>query len=91
MNMATMNLERKELYSFCDLLPEPVIARPVVIAGRGRGLTLALEYQGQRVELTEGGKPLKFSSVDAIMFELDGAPNLDITNIIIETESYWQH
>lgn len=91
MNIATMNLERKELYSFCDLLPEPVIARPVVIAGRGRGLTLALEYKGQRIELIEGGKPLKFKSVDAVMFELDGTPNLDISNILFEMGNYWEH
>ena len=85
------NLERKELYNFCDLLPEPIIARPVVIAVRGRGLTLAIEYEGQRVKLVEDGKPLKFRSVDAVMFELDGAPNLDTNNIVIETNSYWQH
>ncbi len=91
MTEVIMNLERRELYTFCDLLPEPIIARPVVIATRGRGLTLALEFDGQRVKLTENGKPLKFSSFDAVMFELDGAPNLDTSNIVIETSSYWQH
>lgn len=91
MTEAIMNLERRELYTFCDLLPEPIIARPVVIAARGRGLTLALEFDGKRVKLIEDGKPLKFNSVDAVMFELDGAPNLDTNNIVIETNSYWQH
>lgn len=91
MSIATMNLERKELYSFCDHLPKPVVARPVVIAKRGRGLILNLEYDGQRVELVEGGKPLKFKSIDAIMFELDGTPNLDANNIQFEMESYWIH
>lgn len=91
MTNVSMNLERKELYTFCDLLPEPVIARPVVIAVRGRGLTLAIEYEGRRVKLVEDGKPLKFRSFDAVMFELDGAPNLDTNNIVIETNSYWQH
>ena len=62
MDTAIMSLDRQELYSFCDLLPEPIIARPVVTASRGRGLTLALEYQGQRVTLTEGGKPCKTES-----------------------------
>lgn len=52
MDTAIMNLERQELYSFCDLLPESIIARPVVTATRGWGLTLALEYQGQRVTLS---------------------------------------
>lgn len=91
MTTLIMSLERKELYTFCDRLPEPTIAFPVVIATRGVGLTLALEFDGQRVKLTENGKPLKFRSVDAVMFELDGAPNLDTTNIVIETSSYWQH
>lgn len=89
MDTAIMSLDRRELYSFCDHLPEPVIARPVVTARRGRGLTLALEYQGQRVTLTEGGKPFKFCSVDDVMFELDGAPNIDISRLIIETDNYW--
>lgn len=91
MTTVIMSLERKELYTFCDSLPEPIIARPVVIATRGRGLALALEFNGQRVNLIEDGKPLKFNSVDAVMFELDGAPNLDTTNMSIETNSYWQH
>ena len=91
MTNVSMNLERKELYTFCDFLPEPIIANPVVIAARGHGLTLALEYEGQRVILIEDGKPLKFRSIDAIMFELDGAPNLDTNSIVIETNNYWQH
>lgn len=91
MDTVIMTLERQELYSFCDLLPEPIIARPVVTATRGRGLTLALEYQGQRVTLTEGGKPYKFCSVDAVMFELDGAPNVDTARLVIEAANYWQH
>lgn len=91
MNIANMKLEREDLYSFCDFLPEPVMARPVVIAGRERGLTLALEYQGQRVELTEGGKPLKFTTLDAVMFELDGTPNLDTNNIRFDMDNYWKN
>lgn len=91
MDTAIMNLDRQELYSFCDLLPAPIIARPVVTATRGRGLTLALEYQGQRITLTEGGKPCKFRSVDAVMFELDGAPNVDTDRLVIEAAHYWQH
>lgn len=90
MDTAIMNLERQELYSFCDLLPAPIIAQPVITAARGRGLSLALEYQGQRVTLTEDGKPCKFCSVDAVMFELDGAPNVDTARLVIETAKYWQ-
>ncbi len=30
MDTVIMSLERQELYSFCDLLPEPIIARPVM-------------------------------------------------------------
>jgi hypothetical protein len=91
MDTSIMNLEREELYSFCDLLPEPVIARPVATATRGKGLTLALEYEGHRVTITEGGKPYKFHSVDAVMFELDGAPHVDTERLVIETASYWKH
>jgi hypothetical protein len=91
MTTIIMSLERKELYTFCDSLPEPIIARPVLIAKRGRGLVLALEFDGKRVKLIEDGKLLKFNSVDEVMFELDGAPNIDTANISIETNSYWQH
>lgn len=90
MDSQIMNLERDELYDFCDLLPEPIIARPVATATRGRGLTLAIVYDGIRVLLTENGKPCKFSSIDAVMFELDGAPNVDIKRLMIETANYWQ-
>ncbi len=91
MDTVIMNLERQELYSFCDLLPAPIIAQPVITATRGRGLSLALEYQGQRVTLTEDGKPCTFCSVDAVMFELDGAPNVDTARLVIETAKYWQY
>lgn len=49
MDTAIMTLERQELYSFCDLLPEPII------------------------------------------FELDGAPNVDTARLVIEAANYWQH
>ena len=91
MNTAIMHLERKELDTFCDLLPEPIIARPVLVAARWLGLTLVLEFDGQRVELIEDALPLRFCSIDAVIFELDGVPNLDKSNILIETKSYWQH
>lgn len=84
-----MNLDRNELDSFCDHLPEPIIARPVMTPTRGRGMTLSLEYQGQRVTLTENGKPCKFRSVDAVMFELDGVPHVDTSRLVIETATYW--
>lgn len=86
-----MNLDRDELYGFCDNLPAPIIARPVVTATRGGGLTLALEYPGSLVTLTENGKPCKFRSVDEVMFELDGAPHVDTSRLVIEAATYWRH
>lgn len=83
------NIDRQNLYDFCDKLPEPVLARPIVTATRGRGLTLALAIPGGRVTLTEDGKPYKFCSIDEIMFELDGTPNLDTSGLVIETSNYW--
>ena len=44
-------LERRELYAYCENLPAPIIARPVVIASLGRGMALALDCDGQRVTL----------------------------------------
>lgn len=83
------NLDRKNLYAFCDELPEPVLAQPIVTATRGRGLTLAFAYPGGRVTLTEGGKPFKFCSIDEVMYELDGTPNIDTSRLVIETSNYW--
>lgn len=91
MDTVSMNLERGELYSFCDNLPAPIIARPIVTPARGRGMTLSLEYEGQRVTLTEGGKPCRFRSVDAVMFELDGAPHVDTSRLLVEAGNYWRH
>ena len=50
-----------------------------------------LSRSAKGVTLTEGGKPCKFGSVDAVMFELDGAPNVDTARLVIETANYWQH
>lgn len=90
MDTLIMNLERDELYTFCDLLPEPIIAKPVATAIRNRGLTLAIEYDGRRALLTEHGRPCEFKSIDSVMFELDGAPNVDMTHLVIETANYWK-
>jgi hypothetical protein len=90
MDAAIMYLDRDELYHFCDLLPEPIIARPVVTPTRERGMILSLEFEGQRVTLTENGKPYKFRSLDAVMFELDGADNVDTTRLVVEAGNYWK-
>lgn len=91
--MATliMTLERRELDAFCDALPEPIIARPVALASRGRGMALALDCDGQRVTLTDNGQPCNFSTIDAILFELDGAPNVDTSRLEVDLSTYWQH
>ena len=84
-------LERRELYAYCENLPAPIIARPVVIASLGRGMALALDCDGQRVTLTDNGQPCNFSTIDAILFELDGAPNVDTSLLEIDLSTYWQH
>ena len=89
MDASIMNLDRRELYDFCDLLPEPVMARPVVTPVRGRGMALSLDCGGQRVMLTNNGRPCKFASLDAVMFELDGAPNVDTARLVIDVSNYW--
>lgn len=91
--MATqiMTLERRELYAFCEALPEPIIARPVVLASRGRGMALALDCDGQRVTLTDNGLPCNFSSIDAILYELDGTSNVDTSRLEVDLSTYWQH
>jgi hypothetical protein len=87
-----MNLERDELDSFCDGLPEPIVAQPVVktIRGRGRGLELFLKYPGALVRLVEDGVPCVFPSFDMVAFELDGVPNVDISSLMPKT-AYYQH
>lgn len=85
-----INLDRRDLYRFCDGLPAPVLARPVVNATLGRGLTLALDAAGERFVLTEDGKPCKFASIDDVMYELDGAPNVDATSLVVDLGNYWK-
>lgn len=89
MNTAIINLERTALNCFCDHLPEPLVARPVVTARRGNGLTLALEYEGHRVMLMEDGKPFKFCTLDDVIAELSDVPNVDCSHLVIDTGSYW--
>lgn len=91
MDKNIMNLDRDQLYQYCDLLPEPVIARPVLTAYRGRGMTLALETKGLLTLLVERGQPVTFDSIAAVLYELDGAPNVDTSRLIIETGQFWAH
>jgi hypothetical protein len=91
MDKNIMNLDRKQLYQFCDELPGPIIARPVLTAYRGRGMTLALEAQGALMLLVERGQPVTFDSLEAVLWELDGAPNVDTSRIIIEAGQFWTH
>ncbi|MGZ8238568.1 MAG: hypothetical protein ACXWTY_11950 [Methylobacter sp.] len=85
-----MNLERDELDNFCDGLPEPIVAQPVVKTVRGRGLELFLKYPGALVRLVEDGVPCVFPSFDMVAFELDGVPNVDISSLMPKT-AYYQH
>lgn len=84
-------LERRELYAYCENLPAPIIARPVVIASLGRGMALALDCDGQRVTLTDNGQPCNFSSIDAILYELDGTSNVDKSRLEVDLSTYWPH
>lgn len=89
--MKTQSLERDALYEFCDLLPAPIIAMPVLTATRGLGFTLSLTYEDTSVILITDGKPCNFPSVDAVMFELDGAPNVDTSRLVIDAGRYWKN
>jgi hypothetical protein len=84
-----MTLERHELYAYCENLPEPIVARPVVILFFRRGMNLALDCNGRRVTLTEIGQPCTFSSIDAIVYELDGTSNVDMSRLEVDLSSYW--
>ncbi len=87
---AIVILERDELDSFCDGLPEPIIAWPVVKKVRGIGLELFLKYPGTLVRLVDDGVPCIFPSMDMVVFELDGVPNIDISSLMPKT-AYYQH
>jgi hypothetical protein len=89
--MIATQINRETLYEFCDLLPAPVMARPVLTATRGRGFILSLECGNDRVTLAENGQPCNFSSIDAVMFELDGAPNVDTSSLVIDAGRYWNN
>jgi hypothetical protein len=83
------SVELEDLDKFCDLLPEPIIAKPVV-RGRGRKRTLSLQYPGNLVNVVENGKPRLFQSIDLIVYWLDGVPNVDSSKLIEKTV-FWQY
>jgi len=87
---AIVTVERDDLDSYCDSLPEPIIARPFVKTVRGRGLELFLKFPGALVRLVEDGVPCIFPSFDMVVFELDGVPNVDISRLMPKT-AYYQH
>lgn len=90
MRLATnLTIERGELYRFCDDLPAPIVAVPVVTGRRGEGLHLHLRYRGTMVTLVEFGRPCRFRSVDEIIFELDGAPNVRTERLVVDTSGWW--
>jgi hypothetical protein len=91
MRLATnLTIERGELYRFCDDLPAPIVAVPVVTGRRGEGLHLHLRYRDTMVTLVErDGKPCRFRSVDEIIFELDGAPNVRAERLVVDTAGWW--
>lgn len=84
-----MNLERDELYRFCDHIPEPYIAEPVVKSVKGGGLTLVLKYANSLVNVVEGGKPCVFPSYDMVVDALCEAENVDISSLLPKT-AYFQ-
>lgn len=89
-NVKNITVERDELDSFCDSLPEPIIAQPVVKTIRGSGLELFLKYPGALVRLVQGGAPIFFKNYDQVVFELDGMPNVDMSSLMPKT-AYYQH
>lgn len=87
---STMNLELRDLITFCDGLPAPIIARPVWIIGRrGRDAHLALDTGDTRAVVTEDGKPCTFASINAIMYELSAAPNVDHDQLAVDVSRYY--
>lgn len=85
-----VNVDRQDFSLYCDeRIPAPFVARPIVVAVRGRGLVVTLEYPGVRVCLTDGGRPTRFGSIHDVMSELDGVPNIDVTRLVIDTRHYW--
>lgn len=84
-------IERGELWKFCDTLPEPINARPVVLPMLGRGLFLALDCDGRRLTLTEQGQPWHFASLDEIIRELEDAPNVDLSGLAVDLSTYRGH
>jgi hypothetical protein len=85
---AIVTVERDDLDSFCDSLPEPIIAQPFVKTVRGRGLELFLKYPGALVRLVQGGVPIFFKNYEQVAFELDGVPNVDMSTLIPKTGYY---
>mgnify|MGYP003596379516 CR=1 FL=1 len=84
-------IERGDLWTFCDTLPEPINARPVVLPMLGRGLFLALDCDGRRLTLTEQGQPWHFASLDEILRELEDAPNVDLSGLAVDLSTYREH
>lgn len=87
--MRKTTLERSELYTFCDELPAPVVAVPVVTGKRGTGLQLHLRYRGEQVTIVENGRACTFRSLDDVVFALDGAPNVRTQRLIVDAEGWF--
>lgn len=83
-----INLDRADVLRFCTNLPEPATVRPIVTATPRRGLTLALDVEGARHVITENGEPYRFCSLDDVMYELDGAENVDRDSIALNVSAY---
>jgi hypothetical protein len=88
MDSKIIHLDLAELHSFFDALPDPLIASVVVTPFYGRGMALSLNYPGAMVKLVEDNRPCLFSSIDAIIGELDAVPNVDTSNLVIDTASW---
>lgn len=87
--IAPTTIDREELDTFCDELPEPIIAKPRVKKVRG-GLKLYLEYPGAFINVVEGGKPCVFPTYDMVVHELCEVENVDISSLLPKT-AYFQY
>lgn len=74
-------IDINDVFSFCENLPEPIIAKPIIIHRMHRALTLELEFDGSRVTVTEGGIPCMFASIDSIIYEIQDASNIDMSRL----------
>lgn len=91
MSTQILAINRANLDDFCFQLPNPIIAKPIILPKRGRGLELQLDCGDVLATVCENGSPAKFCSIDEVLLELDGIENLDASAIQLNTSKFWEN